>query len=335
VGEGPTAALLQQIVEVDPLACPSCHGVMRLVAFITQQSVIDQILAPLRTRAATADPRRRRAESSLDPRTVWTARPPAFAGSAIAPYVRRILDRARLNFLFRFNNVLTAISNFSELLLEELSNGGDAHDEVLPIRAEAAARAMALTRQLLAFSRKQILRPRAVNVGTLVRDMERLIARVTTEEVTIRLTIADSLPPVVADPVQLEQVLLKLAVNGSEAMPDGGVLSIAVSDVALGESYAHRHHRVSRVTMSARWSPTAESVWIAPPVSAFLSRSLLPRPAVPGASGLWEIVGVAPRGDSKVKNASIPAIRAASVRNDCERDMRQLHGSEGSAPDRG
>ncbi len=68
--------------------------------------------------------------------------------------------------------------------------------------------------------------------------------RVTTEEVTIRLTIADSLPPVVADPVQIEQVLLNLAVNGSEAMPDGGVLSIAVSDVALGESYAHRHHGV-------------------------------------------------------------------------------------------
>ncbi len=142
-----------------------------------------------------------------------------------------------------FNNVLTAISGFSELLLEELPADGEAHEEVMQIRA-AAARATALTRQLLAFSRKQIMRPRPVDVGTLVRNMERLIARVTTEEVTIRLTIDDTIPPVVADPVQLEQVLLNLAVNGSEAMPDGGVLSIELSDVALGESYAHRHHGV-------------------------------------------------------------------------------------------
>ncbi len=140
-----------------------------------------------------------------------------------------------------FNNVLTAISGFSELLLEELPPDGEPYEEVLQIRA-AAARATALTRQLLAFSRKQIMRPRPVNVGTLVRNMERLIARVTTEEVTIRLTIDDTVPPVVADPVQLEQVLLNLAVNGSEAMPDGGVLSLEVSDVALGESYAARHH---------------------------------------------------------------------------------------------
>ncbi len=142
-----------------------------------------------------------------------------------------------------FNNVLTAISGFSELLLEELPADGEAHEEVLQIQA-AAARATALTRQLLAFSRKQIMRPRAVDVGALVRNMERLIARVTTEEITIRLTIDDALPTVVADPVQLEQVLLNLAVNGSEAMPDGGALSIEVSDVALGESYADRHHGV-------------------------------------------------------------------------------------------
>lgn len=142
-----------------------------------------------------------------------------------------------------FNNVLTAISGFSELLLEELPVDGEAHEEVMQIRA-AAARATALTRQLLAFSRKQIMRPRPVDVGALVRNMERLIARVTTEEITIRLTIDDTVPPVVADPVQLEQVLLNLAVNGSEAMPDGGTLSIEVSDVALGESYAHRHHGV-------------------------------------------------------------------------------------------
>lgn len=142
-----------------------------------------------------------------------------------------------------FNNVLTAISGFSELLLEELPPGEGPHEEVQQIRA-AAARATALTRQLLAFSRKQIMRPRAVNVGALVREMERLLVRVTTEEVSIRMMIADFTPPVLADPVQLEQVLLNLAVNAGEAMPDGGSLTIEVSEIALGESYAHRHHGV-------------------------------------------------------------------------------------------
>ena len=142
-----------------------------------------------------------------------------------------------------FNNVLTAISGFSELLLEELPAGEGPHEEVLQIRA-AAARATALTRQLLAFSRKQILRPRLVDVGTLVRELERLLQRAVTEEVTIRMTVAAFTSPVLADPVQLEQVLLNLAVNASEAMPDGGMISIEVSDIALGESYAHRHHGV-------------------------------------------------------------------------------------------
>ena len=142
-----------------------------------------------------------------------------------------------------FNNVLTAISGFSELLLEELPEGEGPHEEVLQIRA-AAKRATALTRQLLAFSRKQILRPRLVAVGALVQDMERLLERAVTEEVTIRLNVASFPSKVLADPVQLEQVLLNLAVNASEAMPTGGQLTIEVSDIALGESYAHRHHGV-------------------------------------------------------------------------------------------
>ncbi len=142
-----------------------------------------------------------------------------------------------------FNNVLTAISGFSELLLEELPAGGEPHEEVLQIKA-AAARATALTRQLLAFSRKQILRPRLVDVGALVRNVARLLERAVTEEVVIRMSVAEVTSPVLADAVQLEQVLLNLAVNASEAMPEGGSLTIEVSDIALGESYAHRHHGV-------------------------------------------------------------------------------------------
>lgn len=142
-----------------------------------------------------------------------------------------------------FNNVLTAISGFSELLLEELPPGDGPHEEVLQIKA-ATARATTLTRQLLAFSRKQILRPRVLDVGALVRDARGLLERVVTEEVTLHLRIADVTSSVLADVTQLEQVLLNLVVNASEAMPSGGTISIDVSDIALGESYAHRHHGV-------------------------------------------------------------------------------------------
>jgi hypothetical protein len=90
VGEGPTAALLQQIFEVDPLACPCCHGAMRIVAFITQTSVIDQILTHLRTHASR--------EAHAWPRSPPSRRAPASRGPARAP--RPIVDPPRLKFLF-------------------------------------------------------------------------------------------------------------------------------------------------------------------------------------------------------------------------------------------
>lgn len=142
-----------------------------------------------------------------------------------------------------FNNALTAISGFSELLLEELPAGEGPHEEVLQIRA-ATARAAALTRQLLAFSRRQILRPRRIDLGALVQGMRGLVDRAVTEEVGIHTRIAEPVPSVLADETQLEQVLLNLVVNANEAMPAGGTLSIEVSDVVLDEAYARRHHGV-------------------------------------------------------------------------------------------
>lgn len=142
-----------------------------------------------------------------------------------------------------FNNVLTAIGGFSELLLEELEGGSSAHQEVQQIKA-ASDRAAALTRQLLAFSRKQIMRPRHLDVNALIRDMERLMRRVISANVAIRSVFADPLPAVYADPMQFEQVLLNLVVNASEAMSQGGTLTIESSTATLGESYTARHHGV-------------------------------------------------------------------------------------------
>jgi PAS domain S-box-containing protein len=142
-----------------------------------------------------------------------------------------------------FNNLLTAISGFSELLLEELPPGTGPHGEVQQIKS-AAERATALTRQLLAFSRKQIMRPVHVDVNALIIDMERLIRRVIGAQVSIRTIFEEPLPAVHTDPTQLEQVLLNLVVNASDAMPDGGTLTIETGTVTLGEAYAARHHGV-------------------------------------------------------------------------------------------
>ncbi len=142
-----------------------------------------------------------------------------------------------------FNNVLTAISGFSELLLEELPKGSGPHGEVQQIKS-AADRAAALTRQLLAFSRKQIMRPLQVDVNALILELERMVRRVIGANVMIRTAFEEPLPSVFADPMQLEQVLLNLMVNASEAMPDGGMLTVETGVAMLGESYAARHHGV-------------------------------------------------------------------------------------------
>ncbi len=142
-----------------------------------------------------------------------------------------------------FNNVLTAIGGFSELLLEQLPTG-DAHEEVQQIKA-ASDRAAALTRQLLAFSRKQIMRPRHVDVNALIADMERLMRRVISADVNIRSLLAAVLPSVYADPIQFEQVLLNLVVNASQAMEDGGTLTIQSTTATLGDGYVASHHGVN------------------------------------------------------------------------------------------
>lgn len=142
-----------------------------------------------------------------------------------------------------FNNLLTAISGFSELLLDELAEGTEPHGEVLQIKA-AADRAAGLTRQLLAFSRKQIMRPMHIDLNALLIDMERLMRRVISADVMIRTAFEEPLPSIYADPLQIEQVLLNLVVNASEAMPNGGTVTIETGTVMLGEAYAARHHGV-------------------------------------------------------------------------------------------
>jgi signal transduction histidine kinase/CheY-like chemotaxis protein len=132
-----------------------------------------------------------------------------------------------------FNNLLTAIIGYSELI--EKRAAGTTQEQAQLIR-KAGEQAAALTRQLLAFSRKQLLDPRVLDLNMLVRDMEKLLQRVIGEGIRIEIETTAQIARVRADPNQLEQVLLNLGVNARDAMPRGGTLRITTQDVALTES---------------------------------------------------------------------------------------------------
>jgi two-component system cell cycle sensor histidine kinase/response regulator CckA len=135
-----------------------------------------------------------------------------------------------------FNNLLTAILGYTELLLLRLDPQDPLRLDVAEIKA-AADRAAALTRQLLAFSRKQVLQPKILDLNGVVRGVEKILRRLLGEDVSVVTTLAEPLPPLQADPGQLEQILLNLAVNARDAMPHGGTLTLrtaAITRVGAG-----------------------------------------------------------------------------------------------------
>jgi PAS domain S-box-containing protein len=130
-----------------------------------------------------------------------------------------------------FNNLLTAILGSTELLLSSTEVDDPRRDDVQEI-GRAAHRASALVRQLLAFSRKQVMQPRLVNLNAIVREMGGMLRRLVGERITLRLDLDPALGDVTADPGQLEQVIANLGVNARDAMPEGGTLTIATANVS-------------------------------------------------------------------------------------------------------
>ena len=148
-----------------------------------------------------------------------------------------------------FNNQLTAIMGYADILRSSLADGDPRRDEVAEIQ-RAASRAAELTRQLLAFSRKQVLRPQIVDLNDLVREMRGMLQRLIGENIRLATLCADAPMRVRADPSQLEQVVMNLAVNARDAMPDGGLLEIATENEPARAGQTDGPFHILRVTDS-------------------------------------------------------------------------------------
>ncbi|MCA1586739.1 MAG: PAS domain S-box protein, partial [Acidobacteria bacterium] len=144
-----------------------------------------------------------------------------------------------------FNNLLTAILGYSHFVLEALSASHPARAHVEEIR-KAGDSASSLTRQLLAFSRQQILQPQIVDLNDVVAHMDALLRRVIGEDVVLASQLTPALDPVSVDPGQIEQIIMNLAVNARDAMPTGGQLTIETGNVTLDETYVTNHPGASQ-----------------------------------------------------------------------------------------
>ncbi len=143
-----------------------------------------------------------------------------------------------------FNNLLTGVRGFVGFARDDAEPGSQAHEDLTEVLA-LADRAADLTRQLLAFSRRQTLEPVVLNVNALIADQTRMLTRLLGEDIELRFLPAPDLGNVRADPGQLEQIVMNLAVNARDAMPDGGRLTIETANVELGEEYARNHAAVT------------------------------------------------------------------------------------------
>lgn len=142
-----------------------------------------------------------------------------------------------------FNNLLTAILGYSEMVMSRLRVDDPMRAEIAEIE-RAGQRAATLTGQLLAFSRRQILQPRILNLNTVIADISKMLQRLIGEDIDLRINLDGRIGSVKADPGQLEQVIMNLAVNSRDAMPAGGKLTIETQDVMLDSTYASQHAEV-------------------------------------------------------------------------------------------
>lgn len=139
-----------------------------------------------------------------------------------------------------FNNYLTAIAGFSQIALMQIDSNHPLK-QYLETILDSTEKASSLTKQLLAFSRRQVMQPEIVNLNTIINDMIKLINRIIGEDIQLRLYLDPKLWNIKVDPVQIEQVIMNLISNARDAMHDGGVLTIQTANALLDEEYAKKH----------------------------------------------------------------------------------------------
>lgn len=139
-----------------------------------------------------------------------------------------------------FNNLLMIIEGYSQMLLSSMSADDPVRSDVEEIH-KAAERASDLTKQLLAFSRRQMIQPKLIELNALMMNLERMLKRIIGEDVELVTRLEPTLKPIIADPGQIEQVILNMTVNARDAMPNGGKLIIETSNVRLDEDYVRLH----------------------------------------------------------------------------------------------
>ena len=139
-----------------------------------------------------------------------------------------------------FNNLLMVIQGSAELALARLKPSHRLYKELSTIQ-RITTRAAALTRQLLVFGRRQILQPQRLDLNLLVSEFARMLSRIIGEEIQLQVNLAPKVGPILADASAVEQVLMNLALNARDAMPQGGVLRLETAQVALDEAYCRRH----------------------------------------------------------------------------------------------
>ncbi len=212
------------------------------------QRLAGEISGPLPWRHRRRDGRVLEVEVTSHPIT-WSERPARLV-LAVDVTARRALEQQlresqKIEALGRlaggvahdFNNLLTAILGYGELVLAALPGDSPLRSEIEEIQ-KAGGRAAALTRQLLAFSRHQVLQPEPLDLNEVIAEMHNLLGRLIGEHIDIEIDLDPRLHPVLADRSQLSQVLLNLALNARDAMPSGGRLRIATAVVVLDEEFA-------------------------------------------------------------------------------------------------
>jgi signal transduction histidine kinase/DNA-binding response OmpR family regulator len=140
-----------------------------------------------------------------------------------------------------FNNLLTVITGYSELLLHRYFDNNDPRRQDIEQIHKASERATALTRQLLAFSRQQVIQPEVLNLNNIITDINEMLRRLISENIDLIVELDPALGQVKADPGQIEQIIINLAVNACDAMPRGGKMTVKTTNVDLDEAYVERH----------------------------------------------------------------------------------------------